>query len=374
MNPFPNLPNVTFSDIDPAVVQSELIQAYERITGRTLYPGNPERLFLDALAYSISVQNQVIDAAGKKNLLAYADGPHLDHLGVQQNTPRLDVSQATTVLRFTLPEALAWDVTIVLGTRIATADQTAIFATDETLIIKSGDLFGEVAATSTTPGAAANGLVPGQVHFPIDPPVYYTSVENITTTLAGADPEDDDAYRQRIHEAREAYTSAGPVGSYRYHAMRVNPDIADVAVWSPEPGTVDLRPILKNGDMPDDEILEAVREAVSAEDVRPLTDTVIVAAPVGVEYALEGGWYLDRQDAALSGSIGAAVNQAVEEYRIWQRSKPGRDINPDHLQNLVKQAGVKRMVITSPVFTALEPWQVARETTINFAYLGPEDE
>ncbi|MDL2275446.1 baseplate J/gp47 family protein [Desulfosarcina sp. OttesenSCG-928-G10] len=374
MNPFPNLPAITFSEIDPAAVRAALIQAYERITGRTLYPGNPERLFLDALSYFISLQNLAIDAAGKKNLLAYADGPHLDHLGIQQNTPRLDVSPAKTVLRFTLPEVMTWDVTILLGTRIATADQSAIFATDETLTIKAGELSGDVVATATTPGAVANGLVPGQVHLPVDPPVYYTKVVNITTTLGGADPEDDDAYRQRIHEAREAYTSAGPVGSYRYHAMRVHPDIADVAVWTPVPGTVDLRPILKDGEMPDEDILKAIREAVSAEDVRPLTDTVIVEAPVGVDYAITGGWYLARRDAALSGSIGAAVSTAVEQYRLWQRSKPGRDINPDYLQNLVKQAGAKRMVITSPDFAFLEPWQVARETTIHFEYLGLEDE
>lgn len=374
MNPFPHLPAISFVECDPALVQSELIRAYESITQRTLYPGNPERLFLEALAYILAVQNLAIDAAGKKNLLAHADGPHLDHLGVQQNTPRLDVAPARTILRFTLPQALAWKVDIPAGTRVGTADHSAVFATDAPAVIEAGDVSVDAPATAQTPGALANGLVPGQVGTPIDPPLYYTRVENITVTLSGADREKDDPYRLRIHEAREAYTCAGPYGAYRAHARRVHPDIADVAVWTPEPGVVDVRPVLTGGTLPDEDILEDVRAALNAEDVRPLTDTVIVAAPVGVEYALEGGWYLSRKDAALQGTIGAAVTFAVERYRVWQRSQPGRDINPDHLRNLVKQAGAKRMVIAAPEFQALEPWQIARETALTFTFLGLEDE
>ena len=374
MSVFFSLPDIRFTDIDPSSVESAVISGFEAVAGRTLYPGNPERLFLEGLAYLIALQNLAIDAAGKKNLLAYADGPHLDHLGVQQDTPRLGVQPARTVLRFTLPHALDWKVQIPQGARVGTADQSAVFATDKLLSIAPGELYGEVTATALTPGAAANGLVAGQIHVPIDPPVYYTKVENTTITLSGSDIEDDTRYRQRIHEAREAYTCAGPYGAYRAHARRVHPDIEDVAVWTPEGGVVDVRPVMLGGELPDQTILDAVREALNAEDVRPLTDKVIVAAPVGVEYAVEGGWYLSRKDAALSGSIEAAVAAAVERFRLWQRSRPGRDINPDHLQNLVKQAGAKRMAITSPEFAVLEPWQIARETSINFVFLGLEDE
>lgn len=374
MSVFSRLPAITFTETDPAEVQAKILSDYEAITGRTLYPGNPERLFMEALAYLVAVQNIAIDAAGKKNLLAYADGPHLDHLGVQQDTPRLDMDYAKTILRFTLPDTFDWPVEIIKGHRVGTMDKSAVFATNEHLLIPPGDLFGEVPATATELGSNANGLMPGQVHLTIDPPTYFTKVENVTTTLSGADAEKDDHYRLRIHEAREAYTCAGPYGAYRAHARRVHPDIADVAVWTPTPGTVDVRPIMTGGEMPDVDILERIRDALSAEDVRPLTDTVIVAAPVGVPYEISGGWYLSRNDSALQGSIGAAASKAVETYRIWQRSKPGRDINLDHLRNLVKQAGAKRTVITAPEFVALEPWQIARETVINFTFLGLENE
>lgn len=374
MNPFPNLPDICFADTDPETVRAAVITGFEAVTGRTLYPGNPERLFLEGLAYLLSVQNMVIDATGKKNLLAYADGPHLDHLGVQQDTPRLDMAPATTTLRFTLPEALPWKVEILGGTRVGTTDKSAVFATDAYAVIQPGELYADVTATATASGAAANGLVAGQVNTLIDPVAYVSEVRNTTITLSGADREQDDAYRVRIHEAREAYSCAGPRGAYRYHARRVHPDIADVAVWSPKPGTVDVRPILKGGELPDSDMIRNIASVLSAEDVRPLTDTVIVAAPLPVEYAISGGWYLSAKDAALSGTVGAAVSRAVEEYRLWQRSMPGRDINPNHLESLVKIAGAKRMRVASPVFRVLEPWQIARETSIDFVFLGVEDE
>ena len=373
-SPFANLPDISFTDTDPAKVRSDVIAGYEGVAKCTLYPGDPVRLYLEGLGYLIGVQNLVIDAAGKKNLLFYADDKHLDHLGVQQDTPRLDMSPATTSLRFSLAAPLDWKVEILGGTRVGTADKTAVFMTDAYAAIEPGKSWVDVPATATVSGAVPNGLVAGQVNTPIDPVAYIVDVRNTTITASCANREDDDSYRLRIQMAREAYSCAGPKGAYKYHARRVHPDIADVEVWSPKPGFVDVRPVMKGGELPIPEIIQAIARVLSAEDVRPLTDTVTVAAPVLVEYAIKGGWYLLKKNAALAGSIGAAVSTAVEEYRLWQRSMPGRDINPDDLESLVKRAGAKRIQLDTPAFQELHPWQLARETAIDFTFLGVEDE
>jgi phage-related baseplate assembly protein len=105
-----------------------------------------------------------------------------------------------------------------------------------------------------------------------------------------------------------------------------------------------------------------------------LTDTVLVAAPEPVEYAMSGYWYLRRSDATLLSAVTRAVTAAVESWRVWQRSKPGRDINPTRLISLVERAGAKRVALDSPPFTALTPIQIARETGINLLFGGIEDE
>ena len=374
MTCFDQLPSVSFAPLDAAAIERDVLTTYERIAGVTLYPGDPVRLFLESLAYVLSVQNNLLDMAGKQNLLAFASGAHLDHLGALMATPRLSRASARCPLRFELTEPLPFTVLIPKGTRAGTQDRRLTFATDAAATIPAGDMAADVTATATAAGTDGNGLVAGQVSLLIDPIAYVARVANTAMTMGGSDVEQDDRYRERIHLAPESFTCAGPESSYRFHALRVSPDIAEVAVWSPRPGTVDVRPVMTGGELPDATTLAAVQAALSAEDVRPLTDTVIVAAPELVPYVIRGGWYLRKTDSALAGNITAAVNNAVERYRLWQRSAPGRDINPTRLIALVERAGAKRVVLEEPAFTALKSRQLARESEVAFRFLGIEDD
>lgn len=371
---FDTLPSVSFAPMDPAENEKNILGRYEQITGQTLYPGDPVRLFLESVAMDITILCHLVDTAGKQNLLAFASGAHLDHLGALMATARLSRGSARCPLRFELAEILAFAVLIPQGTRVGTQDRRLTFATDAAATIPAGETSVEVTATATTEGTDGNGLVAGQISLLIDPIAYVTRVTNTAMTMGGSDVEQDDRYRERIHLAPESFTCAGPEGSYRFHALRVSPDIAEVAVWSPQPGQVDVRPVMTGGELPDESTLAAVRTALSAEDVRPLTDTVTVAAPELVPYSIKGGWYLRKTDSALAGNISAAVDAAVEQYRLWQRSAPGRDINPTKLIALVERAGAKRVELEEPAFTALKGWQLARESDVAFPFLGVEDD
>ena len=117
-----------------------------------------------------------------------------------------------------------------------------------------------------------------------------------------------------------------------------------------------------------------MRAAVSADDVRPLTDTVTVQAPEIVPYEVQITWYLSRSQEPLLSTIQAKVLAAVEQYRLWQRAKPGRDILPLKLSSLIEQAGARRIDMPAPVYRALAPYQLARETAVSVAYGGVEDD
>jgi len=368
-----NLPAVSFAPDDGASIERDILTTFERIQNVTLYPGDPERLFLEALAYWGILYCGLVDQAGRQNLLAFATGAHLDHLGAFMHTPRLEATAAECVLRFVVGEVLDFGVVIPAGTRAGTKDGGVYFATRATAEIKQGTVSVDVPAAATATGSLGNGLVAGQVNTLVDPVAYVVSVANTGMTMGGAETEEDEHYRGRIQLAPEAFSCAGSEGAYRYHVMAVHRDIADVAVWSPTPGQVDIRPIMAGGEMPSDALLEKIRNKVSAKTVRPLTDTVTVAAPEPVTFNVAGGWYLLKRDSALAGTITAAVDAAVEAYRKWQRSVPGRDINPDELRHLVKKAGAKRIVLEEPVFTALAKRQIAREGAISFRCLGVED-
>ena len=140
-----SLPQIAFCETDTAQVEAALVADFERITGRTLYPGNPERLFLEALAYLISQQRYLIDHAGKMNLVSLAAGGYLDHLGALLNTTRLGEQAASTTLRFTLVEALGWPLVIPAGARATTAGAGQLYwATSQDLVIEAGQTQGEV--------------------------------------------------------------------------------------------------------------------------------------------------------------------------------------------------------------------------------------
>lgn len=362
----------TFAPASTSDVEQEIISTYENLTGTTLYDGDPVRLFLCSLAYTIATQNNLINLAAQQNTLSYATEGHLDDVASLVSVTRLEAASATCYQSFSLAEPLAFNVVIPYGTRVTTADSATVFATNAEAIITAGETSVTVMVTAETSGTAYNGLVAGQIQSLVDPIAYISATANTTTTSLGADIESDDSLRARAQIASESFSCAGPVGAYRARAMAAHQSIADVAVWSPTAGTVDIRPILENGELPTDEILELVYEAVNADDVRPLTDTVTVNAPDIVEYSLTASWTLAKSKTSLYANIAETVATALETYRLWQRSAPGRDINPTKLISLMEQAGAQRVVLGFD-FVELESSEIARETEVVLTYLGSEE-
>lgn len=365
--------NVHFATIESAKVEQRIIKEYEDITGSTLYPADPVRLFLKSLAYTIATLHHTIQLAAEQNILAFAQKGHLDAIGLLLGTTRLQSAPATCMQRFYVAEPLASAVTIPAGTRVTTADGKGVFATQHAAIIDAGNLFANVAITAMEHGSHLNGLVPSQIHKLIDPIAYVVTTENMTTTSLGADVESDEHFRERAQLAAEAFTSAGSIGAYRSHAMSAHQDIADVAVFSPRAGVVDIRPIMSGGILPSEEVLTLVRQKVSADDVRPLCDTVVVSAPEVVEYSLHVAYFITKTQTPLLMTIEKAVAQAVEKYRLWQRSVVGRDITPTKLISLMEQAGAYHV---TPEFSLVSilPSQIAIEKEVRIRFLGVQDE
>lgn len=106
----------------------------------------------------------------------------------------------------------------------------------------------------------------------------------------GVEPtyEPDDELRQRIVDAPEGFSVAGPEGAYRRFAKAAHPDVLDVEVTSPAPAEVLIRVLSRAGDgTPSAALLAAVAAAVSAKEVRPIGDRVTVEAGVAVDFAVE---------------------------------------------------------------------------------------
>ena len=377
---FPALDDITFAAKNPEDIESGNIKRYENLSTRSLARGDPVRILLESISLGFIELRSVIDYTGKMNLLAFSKGNFLPHLGILLGVTRLKASSALTTLKFTLSEPQGVNILIPQGTR-ATPDGVIYFATTEAAIIEAGQTEIEVTAQCTVTGTQGNGYVKGQIKKLVDPFIYEMQVENTTESSGGSDIENDENFRERIHLAPESFSVAGPSGAYRFFAISANSNIIDVAVIGPHtegvdfcpPGNVYLFPLMTGGKIPSQEILDKVFEICDGTYTRPDSDYLHVEAPEIINYDLDVVYYIDRQRATQAAQIQSAVNTAVNEWILWQKSKLGRDINPSELMHRVINAGAKRAVINSPVFTVLNQWHVAQENLINITFGGLED-
>lgn len=366
-----NLPEVDFIETDAAKIQSDVVTSCETDLGRSLAAGDPLRIFALCFAHRIIQLSTVGNEMDKQQSLPYAQGKYLDELGFFMGVKRLEAASAKTTIRFTLSEALGNIYTIPEGTEVTNGVVT--FATDEELNIPVGELSGDVVATCTTPGVAGNDYLAGQIATIVSPRAFLASAGNTSTTSGGAEVEDDAAYAERIRIAPNGFSVAGPSKAYEFHTYSVSSAIGHVSVDSPNPGEVKIYPLLQGGELPSVEILQQVYDYLSADERRPLTDDVEVLSPVAKEYTINIDYWILDQDKTRSESIKAAIEKAVEEYRLWQQSKIGLDILPDELISRVRNAGAARIdfaTLAPASFTHLESNEVAQCVGVAVNYKG----
>lgn len=366
---------VNFLETDAETIRSQIITGFEKASGDTLAAGDPRRLFLLSIADVIIQQRTAINLAAQQNLLSYAQGGYLDALGQLLAVERMAESKAVTTLEFTLSQALGSVYTIPAGTQVTNGVVT--FETDEDLLIPIGQTKGEVSASCTVAGPVGNDYLAGQISTIVTPMTFVSGAQNTTITTGGADAESDPDFADRIRLAPNSFSVAGPEKAYVYHAKSVSPAIIDVKVDSPTPGEVDVYVLLTDGTLPTEDTLEQIEAHLSDEDIRPLTDYVVVKAPTASNYEIELHYWISQEDSSKAAQIQADVEAAVEQYRLWQQTKIGRDITPGKLLQLVFAAGASRVddsKMKPAAWKKLEAMQVAQCTKVSVVYEGYKDE
>lgn len=148
--------------------------------------------------------------------------------------------------------------------------------------------------------------------------------------------------------------------------IRLGPELAEaetvLARWQHKmDGRVRIIVLMEGGGYPDEDTLEKVRAAVSASDVRPLTDVVDVDGPELVPYDIELEYWTTPEDEATVVRSVEGAGGAIERYIYEQGSVLGRNINPDMLESYIMRPdwddalkGAIRVDMTSPQHLELE--------------------
>lgn len=376
-----------FISTDVDELDTLLVAGYEQFFGTTVRPGSPERLFIswveDAIVYERALTNYV----GNQNIPSRAEGKNLDALAelfFLQKRPQ--PTAATCTVRFKISKAQQTAILIPAGTRVTDENATLYWATMKDEFIPIGATYKDVSVVCQTVGVVGNDYAIGDIDTIVDVYDYYSGCSNITVSANGSDAPDDSEFYDLLLDSQSAWSSAGPVGSYKHFARSVSSKISDVVANSPAAGTVCLYAIMDDGKIAGEETKRAIVDACSASDVRPLTDRVISGDPQQVPYNINLTYYLTRDGDISAADIETRVNDAVQQYIAWQSGRMGRDINPDKLRYMLMAIGIKRVDLKEPVFTLLEDGspsigvaadkvpQVAAVGTVTINSGGYEDE
>lgn len=159
--------------------------------------------------------------------------------------------------------------------------------------------------------------------------------------------EPDSKFRQRIPQAMEGMSVAGPMAAYEFHARSADGRVADASAISPAPAHVTLSVLSTEGNgAADDALIARVEHALNDEEIRPVADRLTVQSAAIVEYQVDARVYIyPGPEIEL---VMAASTQSLARYTQEQR-RLGRDIRLSAIYAALHVEGVQRVELTNPV-------------------------
>lgn len=174
-------------------------------------------------------------------------------------------------------------------------------------------------------------------------------------TITPADPqkgtkaemEGNADLRARVQIAPQSFSVAGPEGAYISLARNAHAHVLDATAISPAPCEVLVTILSRLGDgAAEASLVDAVTAALSASDVRPLTDKVTVKPAEIVKYAVH---------AKLTFFSGPDRGIALEEARkamkgyTEQMHRLGMEVTLDGIYAAARAPGVQKVVLEQPL-------------------------
>lgn len=207
--------------------------------------------------------------------------------------------------------------------------------------------------------------------------------------LAG---ESDERYRMRVWLSANAFTSAGVEEAYVFHAMTAQPVLSHVTATKirprpndvqvivtclrrPEPGW--LEPVVRGSVLDilvDDQLvptaleLQAVRVALNAKGVRPLTDVIVVRAPkiVMADYEIRVWLYPTGIMSSILGNIADNLVKLLANQRLL-----GHEHSLNAIHAAVKVGGVHSATVDRPALDVFaDPTQIVKVNTVRVSVVG----
>ena len=294
-----DLPDVSFIDnLSLEEVKNILIEEfkkeYENITGKeaVMERSDPMRVLISAQAVLDMQLLSFIDRCGKMNLLKYAQGDFLDHMGAFKNRERKEAQNASVMVRFSVADPRSEAEPIPQGTMV-TADQKVFFETAEYAEIPAGESSIEILCSATTAGREGNDYEKGEITTLVTPTGFISEVSNTTKSNGGTDRESDEDYAEGIFRAPDKYSVAGPEPAWISLVKDFDSNVEDVYPDTvPGSGVVQITILMKHGRIPESTELQSIHDYLIRPDIHTLCTMVEVKPPALQCYEISLTYYI----------------------------------------------------------------------------------
>lgn len=341
-------------------------------------------ILIDNIALELYQIYRVIDNGLKLNLLKYTTGEYLDNLVAGKNIDRKKGGGAVCRVRFTLSEVQDEDYVIDAGTQLI--KDSIVFATAKELIIKAGELTGEIDAACTVKGISGNGIDIGVLNTLVFPLAYVDSVSNITVSAGGDDEESEEDYKNRILNGIYGRSTGGSVPSYDFFIRKYDSEIRDVYIKerlrNGDPtGTVDITLLYPEKlEVQFNQRKEALLKNLIDNGIKVLTDRLEFKLPgkVNVKYKLE--YYLLNSNERELKEKQANIDKDISRYQSSIDSVLGGAYEEDVIYSILIANGAKNIAkVNADGYNARKYIKAAPDELLDFGecvltYKGTTDE
>ncbi len=366
-----SLPDIHFAEKDPAVIEAEILDKFKELSDRTLAPADPIMTVFKVVVAQLAILRNSVDKAGRMNLLMTTEDEYLDALVKDFNLVRKEAVEASVTIRFTLTQTQLKDIVILKGTKVTAGDNVFFAVTEDTSIL-AGELYKDIVCKCTVGGIVGNNYLAGTINQQVQPQQFIGGVLNIDISSGGLDKESDDSLIERRLVAPNALSTAGPDKGYIFIARNAVAGVIDVEPYSPTPGVVQIIPLMTDGRFPTISELKIILEACSPSDKRPLTDKVEAIPPLAADYVIDLTYWVSSKAQIEIDQIQKNIQKAVDDFVYLVKTKLGRPINPSLLEQMIMNAGARRVEIRSPKLQELTCLYVANNTNTNVEFGGIE--
>lgn len=158
--------------------------------------------------------------------------------------------------------------------------------------------------------------------------------------------EGDDELRERIQLAPQGFSVAGPAAAYVSKARAADGRVLDAKTTRPIPGDVLVTVLSREGDgTAGRDLLDIVETALSAEDQRPLNDTVTAASAGIVRYRIRAKGY--TRSAVGADVLIAQANTNARAYADTVH-RLGVGVAESGIKGVCQAAGLSKTELIEP--------------------------